>query len=164
MAWRKPAILVGSCCCCFVCIIGITLGIIAAVLAPTEIEEYAVCQLNLCGHEPGPIRLERYIFQNFSSFGPMDDTCMLAVDENARAGKDLVLYVEFWLRNPNGYSVDVETFRTEFSRARGAASQDVQEGRISLCETEAFVLSPGDQKIRLRCTVASRDNLFWSKP
>eukprot|EP00930_Biecheleria_cincta_P062276 TRINITY_DN4775_c0_g1_i2.p1 TRINITY_DN4775_c0_g1~~TRINITY_DN4775_c0_g1_i2.p1 ORF type:complete len:586 (-),score=54.45 TRINITY_DN4775_c0_g1_i2:544-2301(-) len=159
-SWRKPAILVGSCCCCFVCIIGIALGIVAAVLAPKEIEEYAVCQLNLCGHEPGPIRLERYIFQNFSSFGPMDDTCMLAVDENARAGKDLVLYVEFWLRNPNGYSVDVETFRTEFSRARGAASQDVQEGRISLCETEAFVLSPGDQKIRLRCTVASRDKPF----
>lgn len=152
--WRSTKCYVAlGCCCCLLASVGATIGILYAVFGPKEIEAYAVCHMNVCGHEGGGALLADLSSFNFSGISEMPQNCTNHLEARAAAGKDLVVYVEVWFHNPNNLEAEVTSLSIDFERIRGRSSQQVEEAHLLTCTAEQFVMKKGDSRLRFQCAL-----------
>eukprot|EP00931_Biecheleriopsis_adriatica_P034165 TRINITY_DN19764_c0_g1_i1.p1 TRINITY_DN19764_c0_g1~~TRINITY_DN19764_c0_g1_i1.p1 ORF type:complete len:570 (+),score=84.80 TRINITY_DN19764_c0_g1_i1:40-1749(+) len=154
-------ILAASCCCCLI-VTGIVVGVLFAVLQPQMIEEYGICHINVCGHEPGGVPLERYVEMEFTRLRVMDETCSQQLVDQSKTEGDITLFVMAWFYNPNSVEVDVKSLEIAFTRLPGSSSRNATEGSIFTCFAGGFrMVAQGEIFVQLRCAIppSSRENV-----
>eukprot|EP00928_Gymnodinium_smaydae_P090552 TRINITY_DN7433_c0_g1_i1.p1 TRINITY_DN7433_c0_g1~~TRINITY_DN7433_c0_g1_i1.p1 ORF type:complete len:624 (-),score=25.97 TRINITY_DN7433_c0_g1_i1:168-2039(-) len=139
-----------SCCCCCL-LLAIHVAILLMFLS--AIDTYAICHLNLCGHEEGGASLEKYQALDFSGLDAMNETCAAKLERAAAAGRDQSVYLKLWFHNPNLIEMKLKSMSIVVSRARSLNSQRVEESEFLYCTVDDFRMQPGDVFVHARCVL-----------